>query len=299
MNHKAQLNRRHFVQGAAAIGTLLATGGISSADSHTATRPKFCAFTKFLQDLSYEELASTIKDLGFDGVEATVRRKGHVLPERVEDDLPKMFEALKAQDIEVTAIASDVLEADELSQKVLRTASGLGIKRYRMGFYKYDPGQSVLPQLDEMRPKIADLVALNRELDMQALYQNHSGAKYMGATLWDLHSLIKDHPVEYMASAFDIRHATIEAGLAWPKLYDIMKPHIGAIFVKDFQWHDKKAEHVPLGTGRVDPKFFEMVKQDKFAGPYSLHVEYLKKEGVQANIDALRRDFAVLKKWVG
>ena len=255
-----------------------------------------CAFTKFLQDQSYPELAATIKELGFDGIEGTVRKKGHVLPENVERDLPKMVKALEAQDLEVTIMASDVLEVDDLSERVLKTAADLGIKRYRMGFYKYAPDRPVLEQMEEIRPKLDDLVALNEQLGMQALYQNHSGAKYMGATLWDLHELIKDQPVEQIASAFDIRHATIEAGLAWPVLYDLMRPNIGAIYVKDFDWDGPKAKHVPFGTGRVDPKFFKMVAAEPFVGPYSLHVEYLKVEGVQANIDALRRDFAGLKQ---
>ena len=67
---------------------------------------------------------------------------------------------------------------------------------------------------------------------------------------------------------------------------------------KDFQWDGRKAKHVPLGTGRVDPKFFDMVKKDKFQGPISLHVEYLGKVGTQANIDALRRGLKVLRGWL-
>ena len=113
-----------------------------------------------------------------------------------------------------------------------------------------------------------------------------------------MHSLIKDIPKDQIGLAFDIRHATIEAGLSWPVLYDVVKPHIGALFVKDFRWGEKKAEHVPLGTGRVNPKFFEMVKADGFDGPISLHVEYLKTEGTQANIAALRRDLKVLQGWL-
>ena len=260
--------------------------------------PRICAFTKFLQDLSYDELAATIKRLGFNGVEATVRKSGHVLPERVEDDLPKMVEALRNHDVEIVAMATDVRGADDLSQRVLSTAAGLGVKWYRMGFYKYDLDRPILKQLDELRPQVRDLAELNRELGLQGLYQNHSDAKYVGATLWDLHRLIQDLPPSEIGSAFDIRHATIEAGLAWPVLFKIMRPHIGAVFVKDFVWDGKKAKHVPLGTGRVDPKFFDILREADYQGPYSLHVEYLGKEGVEANVAALERDLRTLKSWL-
>jgi sugar phosphate isomerase/epimerase len=167
-----------------------------------------------------------------------------------------------------------------------------------MGFYKYDLTRPIIVQLGEIRPGLNELAAFNRELGISALYQNHSDAKYVGATLWDLYLLIKDIPQSEISCAFDIRHATIEAGLSWPVLYDVMKPHIGALYVKDFDWKGKKAEHVPLGTGRVDPKFFEIIKQDNFQGPVSLHVEYLENGSTQENIDALRRDLNVLRGWL-
>ena len=86
--------------------------------------------------------------------------------------------------------------------------------------------------------------------------------------------------------------------MSWPVLFKLMRPHIGAIFVKDFAWDGKKAKHVPLGTGRVDPEFFRLVRDSQFQGPFSLHVEYLGKEGTKANVDALRTDLKQLKQWL-
>lgn len=294
------INRRKFIsQSVLAASAATIAGPLAKAAEPADFPYRICAFEKFLQDLSYDELADVIAELGFVGIEATVRNKGHVLPERVEEDLPKLVEALKKRDLEVTTMASDVLNPSQpLSEKVLRTAKSLGIGSYRMGFYKYDLTKPILPQLDEVRPQIEELAAFNKEMGVTAFYQNHSDAKYVGATLWDMHLLLKDIPIEQIGLAFDIRHTTIEAGLSWPVIYDVVKPHIGALFVKDFQWDGRKAKHVPLGTGRVDPKFFEMVKRDGFDGPISLHVEYLGKEGTQANIDALRRDLKVLRGWL-
>ena len=294
------IDRREFVSRAVLATSLGAVMGVSaSASEQGAHTYRICAFEKFLQDLSYDELADTIAELGFVGVEATVRDKGHVLPERVEDDLPKLVEALKKRDLEVTTMASDVLSPDQpLTEKVLRTAVGLGVKSYRMGFYRYDLSRPILEQLEEIRPGLNDLAALNRELGISALYQNHSDADFMGATIWDLYLLIKDIPTDEISCAFDIRHATIEAGLSWPVLYDVIKPHIGALYVKDFDWKGRKAKHVPLGTGRVDPRFFDKVKEDNFQGPISLHVEYLKEGSTQDNIDALRRDLGILRSWL-
>ena len=154
-------------------------------------------------------------------------------------------------------MATDVLNPSQpLTEKVLRTAKDLGIGSYRMGFYRYDLKKPILPQLEEIRPGLAELADFNEELGMTAFYQNHSDAKYVGATIWDMHLLLKDIPKRLIGLAFDIRHATIEAGLSWPVLYDVAKPHIGALFVKDFQWDGRKAKHVPLGTRSRQPKVF-------------------------------------------
>lgn len=295
------LDRRQFL--GATIATAAVTGLSAdlarAAEATPAARPEICAFTKFVQPLSYEDMAEAIADIGFDGVEATVRAKGHVLPERVAEDLPKHQEAIKNHGLNTTIITTDVLGLDQpLTESVLRTAASLGIKKYRMGFYRYDKKRGVREQLDEIRPRLKDLAAFNREIGMSAVYQNHCGANFVGAPLWDIHDLIKDISVDEIGSAFDIRHATVEGGLAWPLHYDLMKPHIGAVFAKDFQWVGKKPEHVPLGTGRVDKEFFQMHLASGIDCPVSLHVEYLKKGDANENLVALRRDFNVLTDWL-
>ena len=298
MKTTSKIPRRLFLAQAAALPAM-AVGGGALAASTESRRYQFCAFEKFVQKLSYDELAEEFAEIGFDGVEATVRKNGHVLPERVEEDLPKLVKALHKQGLEATILATDVVSVDQpLTQKVLRVASSLGIQRYRMGYYRYEPGQGVTEQLDAFKPKLDALAALNRELNLQALYQNHSGKRYVGSTVWDLHRLLQGIPVEEVASAFDIHHAVAEAGLSWPVLYRLMVPHLGAIYVKDFKWQGRQIADVPLGTGQVDPQFFQILKQQGYTGPVSLHVEYLHKENVEKNLKALKRDFAVLQGYL-
>ena len=296
------IDRRHFLSAATATAAAVGLPGpfAQAAGSSSKGRPEICVFTKFVQSLSYDDMAAAIAEIGLDGVEATVRKKGHVLPERVEEDLPKHQEAIKKHGLKTTMITTDVLGIDQPNtERVLRTAASLGIKMYRMGFYRYDPKRDVREQLAEIRPRLKDLAALNRELGMSAVYQNHSGASFVGAPLWDIYQLLQGIPVKEIGSAFDIRHATIEGNLAWPLHYDLLKPHIGAVFAKDFRWGEKKPQHVPLGTGKVDKKFFKMHMASGIDCPISLHVEYLGKGTAQENLDAIRRDFGVLKKWLG
>lgn len=289
-----EITRRSLLAGAGTAATLALTPTTKAANSRTTN--KICAFVKFIQSLSYDELAERIAEMGFDGIEATIRDKGQILPEQVPDELPKLVAALKKHNLEINVMASSVNRSDDrYTESTLRTAASLGIKRYRMKYYKYDLNKSVTKQLAELQPIAKDLAAMNRELGIAGVYQNHAGATAVGATIWDLRELFGEYPTTEFAIAFDIRHATAEAGLSWPVLFNIAKAQLGAVYVKDFVWRGRKPENVPLGNGRVDPTFFTRLKQSGFTGPISLHVEYLPKGSVGENLTALKTDLATLK----
>jgi sugar phosphate isomerase/epimerase len=291
--------RREFLRGALAIGGALTMSAASHARLLAKGRNEICAFIKFVQSLSYDQLADAIADIGFDGIEATVRSGGYIAPPRAGEELPKLVEALAKRNLKITMITTDVLRADQPNtEPLLRTAAKLGIPMYRMGFYKYDLKRPVMDQLRAIEPALKELAALNREIGIQAVYQNHSGAEHLGSMVWDFYSVVKEIPVDQIALAFDIRHATIEAGLSWPAVYNAMRPRIAAVYVKDFDWVGRQAEHVPLGKGRVDAEFFTRLAADNFQGPISLHVEYLEDGNTEENLEALRRDFGVLHGWL-
>jgi len=298
-------DRRQFLTGTlaavsgAAVSQLPMSCAMQASAGKEPVKNEVCTFTKFLQPLSYQQTAEVIAEMGLDGIEGTVRAKGHVLPERAEEDLPKFVEALKSCGLDMTVMTSDINSLEHPhAEKVLRTAAALGIKQYRMAYYKYDLTKPVAAQLDSFRSPLKDLVQFSKELGIQPVYQNHSGSRYVGAPIWDLYSLIKDYPVSDIGVAFDIRHASIEGGLSWPIQFNLITPHLAVVYVKDFKWEGPKAAHAPLGQGYVDPKFFDLVRAAGFTGPVSLHVEYLTKEGVQPNIDAIRRDLKVLRRWL-
>jgi sugar phosphate isomerase/epimerase len=292
------IDRRQFTKMAAVAAAVVAFPGRAFATP--AKRFTYCAFVKFLTGLDYDQLSEAMAEAGFDGIEVTARQKdSYIDPSRAEEQLPRLKEALAKRGLKITILTTDILRADEPgTERLLKAAVQSGIERYRLGFHRYDEQQPVLPQLAALEPVFRELAALNRELGIAALYQNHCGANMLGATVWDLHHLIKHYPVNEIGCVFDIRHAAVEAGEAWPVYWDLMKPHLGAVSVKDFRWNGRKSQHAPLGSGQVDPKFFQLVRQSSFSGPISVHVEYAPEGGAQANVDALKTDLAALRRWM-
>jgi sugar phosphate isomerase/epimerase len=299
-NTDHRIGRRQFALAAASTAAAFAIPPQLIAAPKQADRYKFCAFIKFLTALKYDEMADAIAEAGFDGVEVTARQKeAYIHPDRAADELPRLKEVLDKRKLEITILTTDIVRHDEPNAvSMLRTAASLGIKRYRLGFFRYDLKKPILPQLTALQPVIRDLAAMNRDIGIAGMWQNHAGADMIGATVWDMHSLIKDYPVREVGCVFDIRHAAVEAGEAWPVYYDLVKPHLNALSVKDFRWEGRKSVHTQLGKGNVDPKFFKTLQKSDFHGPISVHVEYLPKEGAQANLAALKRDFGTLRDWL-
>jgi sugar phosphate isomerase/epimerase len=243
-----------------------------------------------------------VAEVGWDGIECTVRKKGHVLPERVEEDLPKIVEALKKRQRGLTMMATDIADlADPLTERVLRVASKLGIRLYRLAHLSYRKDKPLPEQITERRAALSDLVTLNRELGLCAGFQNHSGSDSIGAPVWDIHEAIKDLDPRYLQICFDIGHATVEGGYAWPLHARLMAPRFGAVYVKDFAWQKTaqgwEAAWCPLGEGMINRSFFNMLKAMPFSGPICQHHEYPVGLG-KDRVRAMQKDLVTLKSWL-
>ena len=297
MDHRLPVSRRKFV-------SLLGVAAASTFGASTAPRDRFdiIGFIKPFQRLSFEQIADTAVEAGWTGIECPLRKGGAIEPVRVEEDLPKLLEALRQRGLSLPVISTDVDDAsDPLAQRVLKTASKLGIKRYRLKHYYYDLDRPIPAQLQNFRAKVRELAQLNQELNLQGSIQNHSGRNYVGAAGWDIWELLRDVDAKWMGVFFDIGHATIEGGYSWPSQAKLLAPWFSIISVKDFTWQKAeagwRAEWCPLGEGAVRRDFFSFLKKLEFNGPITQQFEYKMGQGKEMTA-AMRKDMAVLKNWL-
>ena len=90
------MSRRNFLSLCAAGTVGMACSGLTpSVFAGNYPKCKVSVFSKHLQWLDYEAMAELAAEIGFDGVDLTVRPKGHVLPERVDRDLPRAVDAVR------------------------------------------------------------------------------------------------------------------------------------------------------------------------------------------------------------
>lgn len=296
------LPRREFLARTAAAAAALVVPAYASGQAVAAERFKLITFTKPFQDAGFERSADIVAEVGWSGVECPVRNKGQVLPERVEEDLPRLADALKKRGLDLTLVTTDIWKPDALAERVLRTAAALGCKRYRLTFKKYDLSRPIPPQLAALKVELRELAVLNKEIGMHGGIQNHSGKDYVGAPIWDIHELVRDIDPAALGICFDIGHATLEGGLSWPIEARLMEPYLACVYVKDFGWEKTgkgwSPKWGPLGDGLVRPEFFEWLKRSSYRGPISQHCEYLHGDGPE-QMAQMKKDFAILNKWVG
>jgi sugar phosphate isomerase/epimerase len=261
----------------AAGGALVARGLAQPA------RPKLkiAIFSKHLQFVEGDELASAAAKIGFDSIDITVRKGGHVEPERVRQDLPPLVAIIRRHGLEVPMITADIVDAESPhAEEILRVMAELGIRYYRWGGFTYADNAPYPAQLDGFKTRIAKLAALNARYKACAMYHTHSGKDQVGAPIWDLYVLLKDFDPNAVGINYDVGHATIEGGLGgWIDSYRIAESHLRGIAAKDFVWAKGakgwQVQWVPLGEGMVRfPEFFTMVAASGFDGPLQLHFEY-------------------------
>ncbi len=180
------VNRRAFLAGAVGAATLAAMSRPGMAVP-AKQGPWISVFSKHLQFLDYKQLAKTCRELGLDGVDLTVRDKGHVLPKNVARDLPAAVEALRAEGLDVPMITTALNSGDDPDARpILEAASKLGIPYFRIGGLTYDANGEILAQLARYTEQLRGLAKLAEELNLSAGYHNHSGTGQVGGPVWDL-----------------------------------------------------------------------------------------------------------------
>ncbi|GAB5554558.1 MAG: sugar phosphate isomerase/epimerase [Saprospiraceae bacterium] len=251
---------------------------ISIADSNSG-QLEVSIFSKHLQFLDWKEAGQIAAELGFDGLDLTVRPKGHVLPENAKTDLPQAIRDIEAAGSSCKMITTAIESVDNpLDLEIVQTAAQNGVSFYRINWYKYAEETTMPQSIDKYKNQIYRLGKLNKKHNIVGCYQNHAGTK-IGASYWEIYQLLEKVDPKYFGTQFDIRHATVDSGYSWTNGLKLLQEHIKVIALKDFKWGKVDGQwtavNVPIGEGIVDFKqYFKLLKSYGLNPPVSLHLEY-------------------------
>jgi sugar phosphate isomerase/epimerase len=309
------LTRRHLIRSAshAVIGGLVLRSDVQGASAQatagaSAARSPMCFFSKHLPELDWAELGRAVKGAGFDGVDLTVRAKGHVLPDRAASDLPRAIEAIKAHGLSVPMVTTELTSAaDPTAKPLLQAAAKSGVRYFKTGYWRYT-SSDVRGQLAGTSAALDGLTALARDCGIELGFHNH--AAYIGAALWDIAPAMDQLDPKWAGYYFDPRHAVAEGGGgAWKAATHLVAPRLKMMALKDFFWEKTPKgwmiRDCPMGKGAVDWAWVgKTISEAKFKGPISLHFEYeilgsTPQERTKNTLTAAVADLAVARKFFG
>lgn len=294
--------------GATARAARVGPSGDASGPAADATGgPRYCIFSKHLPDLGWADLAAAAIDMGFDGIDLTVRPKGHVLPERVTEDLPRAVDAIRGKGTTIAMITTEVTSADQPTARAIFAAAGkAGIGLIKVGYWKYAL-KDVRAEVASMGRDLAGLAALAKQHGVAIGVHNHQGN--LGSALWDIAPHMDPLDPAAIGYYFDPRHAFAEGGgVGWKAATLLAAPRMKMVAVKDLFWNKGPKgwaiENCPMGEGMVDWSWFSAaLATSSFAGPISVHLEYkipgTTPDEIRRNtMEAATRDLAFTKRHI-
>lgn len=305
------LTRRQWLHatGGTAVAAAL-TRRAAAADPQDGPEPAspagrtYCLFSKNLPELGWRDLGRAVKDAGFEGVDLTVRPRGHVLPETAAEDLPRAIDAIGAAGVTVPMITTGLTSASSpAARPLLEAAARNGVRYFKTGYWRYSDGPDVRAQVAAAGRELAGLAALAAEYGIVLGFHNH--AAYIGAALWDIAPAMDRLDPRWAGYYFDARHAVAEGGGgAWKAATRLAATRLKMVALKDCTWmkdaNGWRTENCPLGEGLVDWEWVGRAFADaKFNGPISIHLEYELPAGTRHTLDAAAKNLAFARRLLG
>ena len=303
-----QLSRRDFIARtlAASSTAALCRGDVLLGRTEESASLPIVVFSKVYQELElgFDAAAALTAEAGLNGIDCTVRPEGEILPEHAARELPQYAAALNKRGLQIPLLTTAIMSVSSPhAEEILRTAKKLGVQYYRLGFIDQQPGAPAGQQVREVKAQLKDLAALNKEIGIGAIFQNHSpaGRSYVGGDLSEMYDIVKDFDPAQIGVAFDIGHALVVHGDDWRRHFEKLKSHLRVAYVKDVT---RGGRWVPFGQGDIaSTGYFKLLKQMGYRAPVSMHIEFDWADGGKSKtraalLKALQESARVLRRWL-
>jgi len=261
----------------AALGALAAVPVKSASAS-----PPLCLFSKAVARVGYTELGDIVKQIGFDGVDLTVRPGGHVEPRLSNVDLVRAFESITGAGLECPMITTALTSPVEPTALAVIAISGrTQTPLFRVGEWRtaYSPAY-----LRDIR----GLVSIGARYNIAMALHNYTGEN-AGETDWSVADTLAGLDPKWAGAYFD----PIHHGEKWETALRPLLPRLRAVALKDFKITNTGSVPCALGDGAMDfAKLFSRLAQAGYHGPLSLRLEY----APQDELDAIVKDYQFARK---
>lgn len=268
---------------------------------------RIVVFSKMFRQYDVSGLVSVGQELGAEGWDLAVRKGHPVNPDNVEKALPEAVRRLGEARQPVLAVTgeTDLLYPNApYAESLLRAMDVSGVRLLKLGYFLFDLAkQQYWQEVDNVRRALEGWQKLARRYNVMVVYHTHSGLAYMGTNASALMHLLRDFDPSTIGAYLDVGHLLV-TGEPFAFALAIVKPYLAMVGLKDFKpilrpigdehkidWHC-----VPAGQGGVAwSEVFRLLAKEGFAGPCSVHTEFVVPAGasfvkmVQVEVAYLRK----------
>ena len=264
-------------------------------------------FTKFWADLSVRELGERAVELGYDGLDLTVRPGYTVNPNNVAEELPpaaRLWESMGVGCQMISASGDLIDPAAGEAQRLFQAAGEAGVPRIKIGYFRYTAGQSFGAALAAARRALEGFEALSRRTGVQTVCHTHSGM-CLGSNCAGLRDLLDGRDPAHVGAYPDLGHLAINGEdvlMALP----MVRERLAAIGAKDGRHvRDERPNPraaytrvmVPLGQGAAEWRdALSLLHEWRFEGPISVHTEYTADRAAAATGPDAEREAEALRR---
>jgi sugar phosphate isomerase/epimerase len=187
--------------------------------------------------------------------------------------------------VEISFLTTNITDANAEAEQLLAVAGEHGIRRIKLGYYRYEKFGTLKKQINQIRAQIGGVAKLAAKHNVLPCVHIHSGDTIPSHGT-QLYELIRDFRPDEVGAYVDPMHMSLEGGGdGWRQGLDLVAPWVALCSLKNFAWEpaprDSKGQakwrvrKVPLADGFAPlPEFIAALKSINFAGIYSLHSEY-------------------------
>src|SRR5205814_6386756 len=105
--------------------------------NHESTLMQFMMFSKHLQSLPLPAAARAVRELGFEGLDLTVRPGGSVEPDQVRDRLPAAIAMCRDAGLAVPLLTTSITVSDPAAAATFDAAAQNDVREIKLGYWQY------------------------------------------------------------------------------------------------------------------------------------------------------------------
>jgi sugar phosphate isomerase/epimerase len=274
------------------------TPEVAAARDKPGARPLLCVYSGCLARISYAQLPEIVRNMGYDGVDLTVMKGGHVDPSLYMVDLDRAFQTFQDAGMELPMVTTSFTSPSQpFAYAILYVSAELGARFCRLGTWPPPVAGDAGGQLSQMRAMTMrnDLVQFSvtgLRCNITPLLTNHAGS-YPGRNIPEVEALLSGVAPGAFGYCFDPVQAVMEAGsaAAWEPALRAALPRLAAVALSDIALNPKPQPR-PMGEGVIDwKKFFATLSAARFHGPVSMYRDY----ETQSEVKAMMKDLAFVR----